>query len=143
MESNIVQSAHRIIEFPAIGSSSLGYISVAEEQINIPFDIKRVYWTYYTPNEVQRGGHAHKELEQVIFAVSGRIEFNIEDLHGNKNLVVLDRPHMGLYLPRLTWRDIRFSHNAVLLCIASQVYEEQDYIREYSDFLKYRQSGNQ
>jgi len=127
-----------LVKFPTIGSSVLGYISVAECSINIPFDIKRVYWTYYTPHDVMRGGHAHKELEQMIFAVSGIIEMNIEDLDGNKNRFVLDEPRTGLYLPNLIWRDIKFSHNAVLLCLASAIYSEDDYIRDYNDFLKYR-----
>jgi hypothetical protein len=124
----------RIIEFPTIGSSALGFISVAEQHVNVPFEIKRVYWTYYTPNDVQRGGHAHKDLEQLIFAVSGTIEFNVEDLDGNKQRFILDKPHKGLYLPRQVWRDIKFSHSAVLLCLASEVYVEADYIRDYKDF---------
>lgn len=126
----------RIIEFPAIGSSELGFISVAETGINVPFEIKRVYWTYYTPNNVIRGGHAHKNLEQLIYAVSGSIEFNTEDLNGNKMQFILDSPHLGLYIPKQIWREIKFSHSAVLLCLASEVYYEEDYIREYSEFIK-------
>lgn len=125
----------RLIEFPAIGSSSLGFITVAEQFQNVPFDIKRVYWTYFTPNDIQRGGHAHKQLEQVIFAVAGTIEFNLEDRSGNKKKVILDKPHTGLYIPNMVWRDIKFSHSAVLLCLASEVYLESDYIRNYDEFL--------
>ncbi len=125
-----------IIEFSKIGSSSLGYITVAEEIKNIPFEIKRVYWTYFTPHDVQRGGHAHKELEQVIFAVSGIIEFTTEDIQGNKETFVLESPEKGLYIPGKIWRDIKFSHNAVLLCLASMFYTEDDYIRDYSEFKK-------
>lgn len=126
----------KIIQFPAIGSSTLGFITVAEQQLNVPFDIKRVYWTYYTPNNVIRGGHAHKNLEQLIFAVAGSIEFVTQDVHGNKIEFVLDNPHIGLYIPRLIWREIKFSHSAVLLCLASDLYSEDDYIREYSEFIK-------
>jgi len=79
-----------IIEFSKIGSQDLGYITVAEEQKNVPFEIKRVYWTYYTPQDVIRGGHAHKELQQIIFAVSGTIEFNTLDMEGNKETFILD-----------------------------------------------------
>lgn len=127
-----------IIEFPKIGSSGLGYISVAEVEKNIPFDIKRVYWTYYTPDSVLRGGHAHKKLRQVIFAVGGRIEFNLETFHGQRLHFVLDQPNMGLYIPELVWRDIRFSHSAVLLCLASEIYLESDYFRNYEDFKLYQ-----
>jgi dTDP-4-dehydrorhamnose 3,5-epimerase-like enzyme len=114
----------------------LGYITVAEYQKNIPFDIKRVYWTYFTPNDVLRGGHAHKKLNQVIFAVSGIITFTTEDLQGNKETFVLDTPNKGLFLPEKYWRDIQFSHNAVLLCLASEVYTAEDYIRDYDEFKK-------
>lgn len=126
----------KIIELSKIGSSVLGYITVAEENRNIPFDIKRVYWTYFTPQDVHRGGHAHKDLEQVIFALSGTIEFNIEDIYGNKSTFILDSPEKGLYIPSKIWRDIKFSHNAVLLCLASELYIEQDYIRDYDEFKK-------
>ena len=75
----------KIIDFQEIGSSALGYITVVEYQKNIPFEIKRVYWTYYTPNNLIRGNHAHKKLEQMIFAVSGQIEFNLESQSGEKS----------------------------------------------------------
>ncbi|RDC64126.1 sugar 3,4-ketoisomerase [Adhaeribacter pallidiroseus] len=123
-----------LIYFPSIGNSTLGFITIAESNHNVPFEIKRVYWTYFTPHNVTRGGHAHKNLHQIIFAVSGRIEFSIETLSGEKSHFLLESPDTGLYLPSLTWRDITFSHNAVLLCLASEHYNESDYIRYYSDF---------
>ncbi|MFC6267070.1 sugar 3,4-ketoisomerase [Frigoriflavimonas asaccharolytica] len=122
--------------FDKIGSPNLGYISVAENNENIPFDIQRVYWTYYTPQDVTRGGHAHLELEQVIVAVSGTIIFTTEDLLGNIQEFVLNSPEKGLFIPRKIWRDIKFSHNAVLICLASEKYTEKDYIREYEIFKK-------
>ncbi|WP_449388657.1 sugar 3,4-ketoisomerase [Chryseobacterium lineare] len=121
-----------------IGNSSLGYITVAESLKNIPFEIKRVYWTYYTPQDVTRGGHAHRKLEQLIFAVSGRIEFNTINLEGIEETFILDSPSKGLYLPRLIWRDIKFNHSAVLLCLASELYDESDYFRNYQDFKNYQ-----
>lgn len=127
-----------IINMNKIGSSQLGYITIAEENQNIPFDIKRVYWTYYTPQDVVRGGHAHKELQQVIVAVSGTITFNIETLDGYKETFVLDHPSKGLFIPKLIWRDIHFTHNAVLLCLASEYYTEDDYFRDYEDFKNYK-----
>ncbi|WP_027377059.1 sugar 3,4-ketoisomerase [Kaistella palustris] len=125
-----------IIMLPKIGSSDLGYISVGENSKNIPFDIKRVYWTYYTPQDVTRGGHAHLILKQVIVAVSGIITFTTEDLNGNKQEFILDSPDKGLFIPEKIWRDIKFSHSAVLLCLASEKYTEDDYIRDYEIFSK-------
>ena len=126
-----------IIEFPKIGNSSLGYITVSESNENVPFDIKRVYWTYFTPQDVLRGGHSHYNLEQIIFAVSGTIEFNTENIYGEKLTFLLDTPSKGLFIPKMIWRNIKFSHNAVLLCLASEKYDEADYIRNYEDFLNY------
>jgi dTDP-4-dehydrorhamnose 3,5-epimerase-like enzyme len=128
----------QIILFNKIGSSELGYITIAEEQKNVPFDIKRVYWTYHTPQDVTRGGHAHKELRQIIFAVSGTITFNTEDKEGNQETFILDHPTKGLYIPKLIWRDIQFSHNAVLLCLASELYDEKDYFRDFEEFKNYK-----
>ncbi|WP_172282345.1 sugar 3,4-ketoisomerase [Chryseobacterium sp. LAM-KRS1] len=127
-----------IINFSKIGSQDLGYITVAETQKDTPFEIKRVYWTYYTPQDVIRGGHAHKELQQVIFATSGIIEFNTLDLQGNRENFILDSPSKGLYIPKLIWRDIKFSHNAVLLCLASELYDEKDYFRDFEEFKNYK-----
>lgn len=124
-----------LIDFPKIGSPELGYISVAEVEKNIPFEIKRVYWTYYTPNDITRGGHAHLLLNQVIFAVSGIITFNTIDIKGNKEEFILDNPYTGLFIPNLIWRDIKFTHSSVLLCLASEIYNENDYIREYKNFI--------
>jgi dTDP-4-dehydrorhamnose 3,5-epimerase-like enzyme len=120
----------------SIGESNLGFISVAEYPSNVPFEIKRVYWTYYTPQNIVRGYHAHKELHQLVFAVSGTITFYTEDRKGNKGEFVLSEPNKGIYLPPYVWREIKFSHNAVLLCLASEEYTEADYIREYDAFKK-------
>ena len=124
-----------IIRFPKIGESNLGYISVAEFENNIPFKIKRVYWIYFTPDDVNRGFHAHKKLQQVIVAVSGLIKFNINNNLGEEFEFILDDPSKGLMIPKMYWREISFSHNAVLLCIASIEYDENDYIRNYKEFL--------
>lgn len=125
-----------IIELNSIGSSELGYITVAEYQKDIPFEIKRVYWTYYTPNKVTRGHHTHRNLEQCIFAVSGKIDFELINQNGEKTFFTLDTPEQGLYIPSKHWRTIQFSHSAVLLCLASDVYNESDYIRDYDEFLE-------
>ncbi|UEQ75488.1 sugar 3,4-ketoisomerase [Chryseobacterium arthrosphaerae] len=128
----------QIINLNKIGSPELGYITISEAQKDVPFDIKRVYWTYYTPQDVSRGGHAHKNLQQLIVAVAGTITFNTEDKNGDKKVFVLDSPNQGLFIPKLIWRDIKFSHSAVLLCLASEFYDEKDYVRNYEDFKKLR-----
>jgi dTDP-4-dehydrorhamnose 3,5-epimerase-like enzyme len=123
-------------ELSSIGDSTLGFISVAAFPKTAPFEIKRVYWTYYTPQNVVRGFHAHKGLQQLIFAVSGSISFYTEDRLGNKQEFILTEPNKGIYIPPLVWREIKFSHNAVLLCLASMDFLEEDYIRNYEEFIK-------
>lgn len=123
-----------LIEFDRIGMPTLGYISVAEQHQQIPFEIKRVYWTYFTPNHVERGNHAHLELEQVILSVAGIIDFELENTAGELFKFTLDCPDKGLFVPAGYWRRMRFSHNAVLLCMASMPYDEKDYIRDYQQF---------
>ena len=122
------------VSFEQIGTPALGYISIAEVTDNVPFKVKRVYWTYFTPNHVERGNHAHIELEQIIVCVSGIIEFKLENVSGQQFNFILNEPSKGLYIPPGYWREMKFSHNAVLLCLASLRYDEKDYIRDYSEF---------
>ena len=123
-----------VINFPKIGNPGLGYISLAENQ-TLPFSVNRIYWTYYTPEQVLRGSHAHHNLEQILIALSGTIVVNTEMPNGEKHTFILDSPDRGVYVPKYTWHVMRYSHNAVQMSIASMVYEEQDYIRDYNDFL--------
>ncbi len=131
-------SEPQLVHFDKIGTPNLGYISVAELSKNVPFDIQRVYWTYFTPNHVERGNHAHQALEQIIVSVSGIIKFEFEDKAGKLFEFTLDEPSKGIYVPPGYWRRIQFSHNAVLLCLASLPYEEADYIRDYATFQEYQ-----
>jgi hypothetical protein len=129
-----------LFEFNKIGSPSLGYISIAEGEL-LPFQVKRVYWTYFTPDEVIRGNHAHKSLLQVIVAVSGHVRAEIEDRHGFQREFQLIKPTQGLFIPAGCWRTLRFSHDAVLVCLASNEFTEADYIRDYKTFKSYIQNG--
>jgi hypothetical protein len=124
----------QILDFNSHGSSNIGFITVAECQKDIPFAVERVYWTYYTPNNIERGGHAHRDLYQVLVAVSGSITITTEDRDGNTEVFVLDKPNQGLLLPPPYWHTMKFSHAAVLLSLCSMHYEEQDYIRDYEVF---------
>ena len=127
----------RIINFPKIGHPSLGYISLAENEA-LPFEVNRIYWTYYTPEDVERGGHAHHNLEQILVALAGKITVNTEMPDGSKKTFVLESPNQAVYLPKYSWHIMQYSHNAVQMCIASMVYEERDYIRDYEEFKNIR-----
>lgn len=124
-----------LIQFKSIGKSDIGYISLAEKEM-LPFVPQRIYWTYFTPEDVIRGHHSHYNLEQILVAVAGKIIVTTELKNGDKNEFILESPKIGLYIPKMCWRVMRYSHNAVQMCIASEVYDEKDYIRDYNEFLK-------
>lgn len=114
-----------------------GYLSVVENGLDIPFDIKRIYYLYMVP-EVARGAHAHKALQQLLIATSGSVDVIMDD-GTKKKTFHLDKPWKGLYVPAGLWRDLEnFSGGAVLLCLASEHYIAEDYIRDYSDFKAYK-----
>lgn len=118
-------------------SDTRGYLSVVEGGIDIPFEIKRIYYLYMVP-EVARGAHAHKALQQLLIATSGSVEVIMDDGKQKKSFM-LDRPWKGLLIPAGLWRDLEnFSGGAVLMCLASEKYDESDYIRNYEDFFKYK-----
>ena len=111
-----------------------GNITALENQISVPFDIKRVYYLYDVPGGAERGGHAHKELQQFIVAVSGAFDVLIDD-GKNKKLIHLDRPYVGLHIVSGIWRELlNFSSGSVCLVMASELYDEADYIRDYKEF---------
>jgi hypothetical protein len=128
-----------LIEFSSVGNPSFGYLSMAEQMGNIPFNIKRVYWTYYTPQDVLRGGHANIDKELVLVAVSGRIKTTVELIDGYTKTYQLNRPNVGLYIPKLCWHTMQYSHNAVQMVMASNLYSEKDYIRDYTEFKTFFQ----
>lgn len=119
-------------------SDTRGFLSVVEEGLDIPFDIKRIYYLYMVP-EVARGAHAHKELQQLLIATSGSVDVIMDD-GTSKETFRLDKPWKGLLIPSGLWRDLEhFTQDAVLLCLASERYDENDYIRDYREFLSYKQ----
>lgn len=128
-----------IILFNSIGSGEIGYISVAESPSPLPFQLQRIFWTYYTPHHVIRGRHTHYKLEQVLIAVAGTINVSTESPAGEKAEYILDKPNEGLYLPPLYWHTMQFTHNAVMVSLASMKYNEDDYIRNYDEFLRLRE----
>ena len=127
-----------IIELNKHHSDCKGNLSVVENNKTIPFDIKRTYYLYDVPGGGSRGAHAHKELSQLIVAASGSFRVTLDD--GNvKRSFVLNRPYQGLYVVPGIWRDLEdFASGSVCLVLASEVYQEGDYIRDYSEFTKFK-----
>lgn len=124
-----------LIQFPKLGAPDIGYISVSENgKAPLPFEVKRVFWTYYTPENIVRGRHGHHHTEQVLVAVAGRIIVTTELADGDIQLFRLEDPYVGLYVPPCAWHTMQYSHTAVQLVLASQPYAETDYIRDYEAF---------
>jgi dTDP-4-dehydrorhamnose 3,5-epimerase-like enzyme len=123
-----------LIEFETRGQSAEGFLAVAGRMQHVPFEIKRVFWTYFTPQNVIRGRHAHHQTQMVVIAVHGRIELKTESVKGKMLSFLLDQPEQGVYLPPYTWHTMQYSHDAVQLVLASTDYDPADYIREYAEF---------
>jgi hypothetical protein len=114
-----------------------GNITIIEGQKNIPFDLQRIYYLYDIPGGEGRGGHAHKELQQLIVAASGSFDVILDD-GNNKKIVTLNRPDFGLLVVPGIWRElVEFSSGAICLVMVSHKYDESDYIRNYTEFLNY------
>ena len=123
-----------VIHFPKIHNRA-GNITAIQNNIEIPFGISRVYYLYDVPGGETRGAHAHKQLEQVIIAASGSFDVTIDD-GKNKKTVQLNRPNFGLHIKPYMWRDLsNFSSGAICLVLASHLYEAEDYLRDYDEFL--------
>ena len=115
-----------------------GNITVLENNSDIPFEVKRIYYLYDVPMGSERGGHAHYELEQYIIAASGSFTFILDD-GTNKLEIFLNNPSQALHIKQGIWREIsNFSSGSICLVLASMEYVESDYIREYEDFINYR-----
>jgi hypothetical protein len=115
-----------------------GNITVVENGSNIPFEVKRVYYLYDVPGGEFRGGHAHYELEQYIIAASGAFDVVLDD-GINKKRITLNRPYMALHIVPGLWRGLdNFSSGSITMVLASEVYEEKDYIRDYKEYLKFK-----
>ncbi len=125
-----------LVDFPKI-TDPRGNLTFAEAEGHVPFPIKRAYWVYDVPAGESRGGHAHKQLKQMVIAVSGSFTVTLDDGH-ERQTVLLNHPWQGLLIDTNTWRTLDdFSSGAVCLVLASEHFEEEDYIYEYDEFLKY------
>ena len=127
----------KIIDLPKIVDPR-GNLTVAEQMGNVPFEVKRVYWTYDVPGGESRGGHAHKQCVEFIIAVSGSFTVTLDDGKGHQEAHHLNHPWQGLLVSTGIWRTLEdFSSGAVCLVLASELFDEADYIYEYDEFLEY------
>lgn len=114
-----------------------GHLVALEEKIDVPFEVKRVYYMFDTKPGVVRGKHAHKSLEQLLVCVHGSVKILLDD-GKDKETIILDNPYEGLYVSNSMWREMsEFSEGAVLMVFASKYYDESDYIRDYNEFLEF------
>ena len=132
IDKNFVQ----MLEFPQRGDER-GHLVIVEAMDDVPFDIKRIFYIYGSDSEVVRGQHANKISEFVLINVAGRSKVKVRDGKGNEAVFSLNRPHTGIYLPKMLWKDMYdFSEDSVLLVLSSEHYDSEEYIRDYDEFLK-------
>ena len=126
----------KMLEFPQYGDER-GHLVIVEGGIDIPFDIKRAFYIYGSDKGVVRGQHAKRKTEFVLINVAGKSKVKVKDGKGNEAIYCLNRPHTGIYLPTMVWKDMYdFSSDSVLLVLASEHYDSSEYIRNYDEFVK-------
>jgi hypothetical protein len=125
-----------VFELPKVKNRA-GNITAVQNNIEIPFEIKRIFYLYDIPGGESRGAHSHKECHQFLIAASGSFEVLLDD-GKTKRLIQLNRPNIGLHIPPGIWAsEINFSSGSICLVFASHIYNEQDYLRNYDDYLEY------
>lgn len=123
------------------GDPTTGYLSFFESKKDIPFEIKRIYYTYDVPLNTKRGMHAHKNLQQILWCPYGSIEVILDNGY-SKDVYLLDSPDKALLVKNGTWRDIYWRKKGSVLCVAaSEYFNKDDYIRDYDTFIKYVEEG--
>lgn len=126
----------KIIDLPKMVDPR-GNLTVAEQMKHVPFDIARVYWTYDIPSGERRGGHAHRSCQEVIIAVSGSFDVVLDNGRGEQETYHLNHPYQGLYVGVGVWRTLEdFSSGAVCLVLASELFDENEYIYDYDEFVR-------
>ncbi len=132
----------QMIEFPQNGDER-GRLVVVEGCEDIPFAIKRIFYIYGSDSDVVRGQHANRASEFVLINVAGHSKVRVKDGKGNEAVFSLNRPHTGIYLPKMLWKDMYdFSNDSVLLCLASEHYDSKAYIRDYNEFVEIIKAQN-
>lgn len=133
----------QMLEFSQHGDER-GHLVVAEGKKEIPFDIKRIFYIYGSDGEVVRGCHANRRSEFVLINVAGTSKVKIMDGEGNEAIFCLNRPHTGIYLPTMVWKEMYdFSPDSVLLCLSSEYYDADEYIRDYKIFVDEIRGGGE
>ena len=133
----------QMLEFPQHGDER-GHLVIVEGAIDIPFEIKRAFYIYGSDSDVVRGQHANRESEFVLINVAGTSKVKVKDGEGNEAIFCLNRPHTGIYLPTMVWKDMYdFSSDSVLLVLASTHYNASEYIRDYDTFVEEIKSQNE
>lgn len=141
-ENMNVLNLAQMLEFQQKGDDR-GHLVIVEGLKDIPFEIKRIFYIYGSDKDVVRGQHANRESEFVLINVAGTSKVKVKDGKGNEAVYSLNRPHTGIYLPRMVWKDMYdFSEDSVLLCLASTNYNAAEYIRDYNEFVKIVNSAN-
>lgn len=126
----------QMLEFKQLGDDR-GHLVVIEVEKDIPFAIKRTFYIYGSDENVVRGQHANRQTEFVLINVAGKSKVKVMDGEGNEAIFCLNRPHTGVYLPNMVWKDMYdFSEDSVLLCLASEHYDANEYIRSYDEFVR-------
>lgn len=132
----------RLLDFQQWGDER-GHLVVAEGGREIPFEIKRIFYMYGSSADVVRGQHANRKSEFVLINVAGTSKVRVKDGDGNEAVYYLNRPHMGIYLPTMIWKDMYdFSSDSVLLVLSNEHYDPDEYIRDYAEFVKAIQEEN-
>jgi dTDP-4-dehydrorhamnose 3,5-epimerase-like enzyme len=126
----------KMLEFEQRGDER-GHLVIAEGEKDIPFEIKRVFYIYGSDRSVVRGQHANRRSEFVMINVAGKSKVRVKDGEGNEAIYCLNRPHTGIYLPTMVWKDMYdFSEDSVLLILASTHYDPTEYIRDYEEYVR-------
>ena len=126
----------RMLEFPVNGDER-GHLVIVEGMQDIPFEMKRLFYIFGSDSEVVRGQHANRKSQFVLINVAGTSKVKVKDGKGNETVYSLNRPHTGIYLPKMVWKEMYdFSEDSVLLCLANTHYDPDEYIRDYDEYLK-------
>jgi dTDP-4-dehydrorhamnose 3,5-epimerase-like enzyme len=126
-----------LINFQHTGNSEFGFLDIAEVGKNVPFEIKRIFWTHSVPNGITRGYHAHKKTRQILIALEGKVKVTTEMPDGTATVFELSNSTQGVYLPPHVWHVMEYNDNAIQVVFCSDLFAESDYLREYEDYKNY------
>ena len=130
-------SGVRLLSFKQLGDERGSLVVVEGDGMDVPFDIKRIFYIYGSDSTVVRGKHANKKSEFVLINLAGKSKVKVMDTNKKSIVVELNEPNVGVYLPKMVWKEMYdFSEDSVLLCLASEHYDAEEYIRDYSEYIK-------